>query len=475
MAADISGLGEALMLAEWNPRQLVTAINVRLSGEGRERLRLDPTAGYSWVSRGFLPRPPIPDVASAALTERLGFLVTPDQLWPGRVIPSSGRSQSVRATHSLGGLQRIGDFLTELNHLNDTATTPRSRLQGASGSDLAAAVSDQLRNAILITRTKAGREYVLPEQVDLISSHVAALRRLDDQHGGGALCLRYVTAELRSVIELVEYANYSRTVQKQLLTILADLAQLLGWPHFDSGRYGFSQRYLLLGVGICRALGSTSRAANTIGMLSYVSAFAGHGRQAVQIAQAATREGDPENAVLQARLRGRVATAAAADGDLYEFRKQSEAAAGLLHERQSSEVPSFLYYLAPEQLAAEAGQGLVVLAGRMETSRDRLLSESIVMLSDAVTRLATSGGGGASAFQRSALLHSTFLARAHLMRGDVSAAVPVIRYGLDLLTQVQSPRGRNCLRLLRPALAGRARSRAVCEILPDFDRILFGP
>src|SRR5215470_13399518 len=77
-------LADLLRLAEWGPRQLVTAINSRLSAQGRERLRLDPTAGYSWVQRGYRPRPPIPDVVAAVLSERLGYLVTATELWPGR-------------------------------------------------------------------------------------------------------------------------------------------------------------------------------------------------------------------------------------------------------------------------------------------------------------------------------------------------------------------------------------------------------
>src|SRR5579859_8123354 len=77
-------LAELLRLAEWGPRQWVTAINARLSSQGRHRLRLDPTAGYSWVRRGFRPRPPIPEIAAAVLTERLGYTVTASQLWPGR-------------------------------------------------------------------------------------------------------------------------------------------------------------------------------------------------------------------------------------------------------------------------------------------------------------------------------------------------------------------------------------------------------
>ena len=65
--------------------------------------------------------------------------------------------------------------------------------------------------------------------------------------------------------------------------------------------------------------------------------------------------------------------------------------ASLLQRHAARDAPSFLYYLAPEQLAAEAGQGLVVLAERTTASRDRLLAEAIEVLSGAVTALAAPG------------------------------------------------------------------------------------
>jgi hypothetical protein len=202
-------LADLLRLADWGPRQLVTAINARLSSQGRDRLRLDPTAGYAWVQRCFRPRPPIPDVAAAVLTERLGFPVTAAQLWPGRG-ESGGPRRS--AADDLDGVTHIDDFVRELSQLSITAATPQSPITDASGADLTAAVLDQLRGAVLVARSRADHDFVLPEQVDLISSHVAALRRLDDRYGGGALSLRYVTAELRSVVDLVEYASYGPQV-----------------------------------------------------------------------------------------------------------------------------------------------------------------------------------------------------------------------------------------------------------------------
>jgi hypothetical protein len=460
-------LADLLRLAEWGPRQLVIAINSRLSSQGRDRLRLDPTAGYSWVRRGFRPRPPIPDVAAAVLSERLGYTVTAGQLWPGRQEPLGPRRS---AAGELDGVADIDDLVRELGQLGMTAATPQSPIGEASGIELTAAVLDQLRGAMIVARDRAGHDYVLPEQVDLISLHVAALRRLDDRHGGGALSLRYVTAELRSVVDLVEYASYGREVGRQLLTIVADLAQLLGWLTFDSSRYGAAERYLLLSLGVCRALGASDRAANAIGMLSYVSAFAGHGPQAIRLAEAAARECGSGDPVLRARLLGREATAAAADGDLARFRRQSQEATGLLQQHAASDAPSFLYYLAPEQLAAEAGQGLVVLAQQTPASRSRLLSEAIETLSGAVTSLATPGAtGSAPAYPRSALLHTTFLARACLLSGDLERAVAAMRTGLGLLAQVQSPRGRAYLQELRPAMARRSRSPAVREFLDEFD------
>jgi hypothetical protein len=456
-------LADMLRLAEWSPRQLVIAINSRLSSQGRERLRLDPTAGYSWVRRGFRPRAPIPDVAVAVLTERLGYPVTVAQLWPGRQEPGMPTRS---AASELDGADGIDGLLHELSQLGEIAVTPQSPIADATGADLTAAVLDQLRGAVVAARDRIGREYVQSAQVDLISAHVAALRRLDDRHGGGALSLRYVTAELRSVVDLVEYASYGRQTGERLLTIVADLAQLLGWLSFDSSRYGAAERYLLLSLGVCRALRASDRAANAIGMLSYISAFAGHGPQAVRLAEAAAREYGQGDPVLRARLLGREATAAAADGDLARFRRQSQAAAVLLQRHAASDPPSFLYYLTPEQLAAEAGQALVVLAERTTASRRRLLSEAVETLSGAVTAMAAPGP---SAYPRSALLHTTFLARACLLRGDLDEAVTAMRSGLGLLGQVQSPRARGYLHGLRSAMGRRSRSEVVREFLDEFD------
>lgn len=458
-------LNELLSLAQWGPRQLVAAINSRLSRQGQDRLRLDPTAAYPWIRQGFCPRPPIPDHAAAVLSERLGRPVAPAEIWPGHAV-DTGRPSSAAA--GLGGVVGAQELLHELGRLTSTAASPRTSIAGASGVDLTAAVLDQVQGGSLSPQRRPGRESVSLAQVDAIASHVDALRRLDDRHGGGALSLRYVSAELRSVIDLAEYASFDARAGAQLLSIVADLAQLLGWLHFDSGHCGPSQRYLLLSIGVCRALKDGDRAANVIGMLSYVSSFAGHGVQAVRLAEMAQAESATRHPVLMARLLGREATAAAADGDLARFRRSSEAATELLERAGSAEPLPFLYYLTPAQLTVETGQALVGLAERAQVHQKRLLGEGITQMSEAVRGM-VHPPSGSPVYARSGLLHCIFLARAQLLFSDAEDAIASIRAGLGVLPLVQSPRCRHNLRGLRPLLARRSRSTIIRDFLPEFD------
>ena len=146
------------------------------------------------------------------------------------------------------------------------------------------------------------------------------------------------------------------------------------------------------------------------------------------VAPVPERECRRPDSFLRARLLGRQTTAAAADGDVYRFRRSSHEATGLL--RRSGGPPPFLYYLAPPQLAAE----------RAPANRKRLLAEAIDTLSGTV--------GGMSQPRR----------RQYDEQYPRSA--------------LQSARGRTHPRAQRPALARRARNRVVADLLPDFDRAL---
>lgn len=458
MGAGPVSLAEALALAGWGPRDLVAAINDRLTDPSR---RLDPTAAYSWIRRGYLPYEPIPSVVASVLSQRLGYPVTVEQLWPDR----AHRGQpTLPATAGLDQLQTVDDALEAVDELTAWGIAGRHRVVGAGGPDLLAVV-DGLRCAPRSRRRRNARERVLDAQVDLIAVHLTGLRRLDDRYGGAALSLRYVTGELRSVLELARAVDYHHPLGRRLLVHAADLAQLVGWLHFDAGSSGAAERYLLLSLSICRALPDPGRESNVLGMLAYVSASAGQGATATQIAAVGSRV-CPDEPLPRARILNRVATAAAAAGDLAGFRQAADEANKHL-AGADDEPPDYLYYLDCDQLAAETGQGLVLLAERVGPYRRKLLEEAVTLLEPLTRRGARPG------YPRSALLHAAALARAHLLRNEPEPAVAAVQAALTRLTEVRSLRGIECLRRLRTLLA-RRRARVVVQFLPELDDALAG-
>ncbi|MGH3750479.1 MAG: hypothetical protein ACRDT8_24155, partial [Micromonosporaceae bacterium] len=242
-------------------------------------------------------------------------------------------------------------------------------------------------------------------------------------------------------------------------------AQLLGWLRFDGGQHGAAQRYLLLSIRIARGAADDGRAANSIGMLSYVTAFAGHGHDAVAIAEAAMKHtrGQP---ALQARIAGRLATAQAAAGNLIGFRQASESAHEHLSVRYSGDAPPYLYYLEAEQLNAEAGQALVTLSRHTPAYGKRLLNDAIELLAP------ISSPDARPDYPRAVLLHSCYLIDAHIQRGDLDGAVTAARQALPRLSQVQSARCLDHLRAIEKSLARRSRARVVADFLPELREAL---
>lgn len=462
MSAEPTPLATMLRRAAMNPRQLAAEINKWLEGRGLGDRRIDLTAPYSWVRHGYKPYDPIPSVVAAVLSERLGTTVTVDELWPGR---RSTAIPAISATTGLNDYGTVDDAVHALDDLTSLSAGAHTEITPAPGPDLTAAVHQGLSATLRWRRPDTTREPVLQPQVDVIAAHVTALRKLDDLHGGGVLSLRYITGQLRSVLDLIKAGSYEPAIGHQLMTIVSDLAQLAGWVHFDAGRPGAAERYLLLSEWVSWALGERGRAANAIGMLSYVSAFSGHGPDAVNIASAAEMN-CPAVPILQARVLGRKATACAASGDLSGFRAASEKAQELLTRRSPADRPSYLYYLEPEQLTLETGQALVVLAERSAIGRKPLLREAIALLSP------LSEVGARPDYPRAALLHGAFLTKAHLLNSDLDAAVHAAKASLARLPEVQSIRGITYLKRLRPVFARRKRSEVVSNFLPEFDEAL---
>ncbi|WP_344156071.1 hypothetical protein [Kribbella yunnanensis] len=345
--------------------------------------------------------------------------------------------------------------------------TNGSRPLPTGGPDLIAAVLEGIQTTVTSIPAQTSRDRVRQPQTELIASHVKALRHLDDRQGGGALSLRYVTHELAGVLDLVRSASYEPEVGRDLLMIVADLAQLAGWMQFDAGGTAIAQRYLLLAIRLARAAGDDGRMVNNIGMLAYVASYTGSGSDALRIIDAANTV-QTSSQLLQARTTGRAATAYASVGDLGAFRIAADRSQELLASAARDELSSYLYYLSPDQLSAEAGYGLLTIAERTDLYQQPLLKQAIELLTP------LSSIGDDPAYQRSALLHGCQLARAYMLRRDLDGTVATVRVALARAPEVQSGRCMATLRELRKSLAQRRRATVVADFLPELDAVLEG-
>lgn len=450
-----TGLAHALTQLEWGPRDLARAVNSWLTARGRAQDRINITAAYPWVRDNYCPHGSIPAVVATVISEQLGCDVSAADLWPD----SARARRAVRQVADLGDASSFDDVARSLRQLAGGA-----RPSPISGPQLVQAVAagvDQSRPSA------SGRRHdrVRQAQAALIADHVGALRRLDDRQGGGALSLRYVKNELASVLDLLTTAGYDPEVGQELMLAVADLAQLTGWMQFDAGDTAMSRSYLLLAIRAAQLAGDQSRVVNYGGLLSYAIAQAGQGSIALRIVQ--TLADSPiSSKLLQARTAGRAATACASIGDFEGFRTAADDAQALLAQAQQDETASYLYYLNANQLAAEAGHGLVTLAAARDSSRSLILKDAINLLEP------LSLIGDAPDSQRSALLHGCELARAHILRRDLEAAVAVTRVALKRLDVVQSGRCVGLLQDLRKAFAQRQQAQVVSDFLPELDHAL---
>ncbi len=447
-------LGRALDDAGWGPRDLTRAVNAWLTERGRTDERIDATAAYPWVRFGFCPRRGIDEVVATVVSHRLGRYVGAEELWPDRA--RTHRAPG-RVDLPSGGIEGA---LRSLEHL---AAGGRPTL--ISSTDLTFAAILGLREEIPPPAVTRGRDRVHPSQAALIAEHVTALRQLDDRQGGGALSLRYVFRELGSVLELLRCGSYEPQVADTLLTSIADLAQLAGWMHFDAGATDVAQQLLVLAIHIARAARDNDRAANNAGMLAYIAAETGAGGDSVAIADAASRM-PTTSRLLEARIVGRQATAHAADGNISGFYAATDRARELLDSARLDHTEPFLYYLTPDQLAAEAGYSLVKMAHRSDLHRRKLLAQAAQLLAPRAQLDHDPG------YQRSAVLHGCQLAQVYLMLGDLDATVAAARSAAALLPEVQSGRCVTKLRVLHKALGQRRRSRVVGQFLPELEQVL---
>ncbi|MGW7360736.1 DNA-binding protein NsdB [Streptomyces sp. NPDC054802] len=270
-------------LAGWSKGELARLVNRQAAAMGHPQLATDTSRVRRWIDMGETPRDPVPKVLAALFTERLGRVVTIEDLGfarSGRV----GKRRDVQGTDNPDGLpwapDRTAAVLTEFTGMD--LMLNRRGLVGAgaalaAGSALSSAMHDWLKtdpasraaaqSSDLLHAAPAGydRYEAAPigsQEIEALERSVEVFRAWDAARGGG-LQRKAVVGQLNEVGGMLAYRHPDH-LQRRLWGVAANLAVLAGWMSHDVGLEPTAQKYFVIAAHAAREGGDRPRAGEAL-------------------------------------------------------------------------------------------------------------------------------------------------------------------------------------------------------------------
>ncbi|THA23473.1 hypothetical protein E4198_00810 [Streptomyces sp. RKND-216] len=271
-----SRLADLFGMAGWSKGELARRVNRQAAAMGHPQLATDTSRVRRWIDMGETPRDPVPKVLAALFTERLGRVVTTEDL-------GFRRSAQAGDRQSADGLpwapERMAAVLTEFTGMD--LMLNRRGLVGAgaalaAGSALSGALHDWLRadpasaagtlhnpldpDSTLLDRYEAAPVGV--QEVEALEHSVEVFRAWDAARGGG-LQRKAVVGQLNEVGGMLAY-HHSPQLQHRLWGVAANLAVLAGWMSHDVGLEPTAQKYFVIAAHAAREGGDRPRAGEAL-------------------------------------------------------------------------------------------------------------------------------------------------------------------------------------------------------------------
>lgn len=284
-----------------------------------------------------------------------------------------------------------------------------------------------------------------PDSTRLVSlaARIETLRRADDLVGGVDL-VGIVGGELRAALDALRAADAAS--RRELLPLVAELAQLAGWVGADAGRPDVSARAHRIGLRAATAAGDAPLAGYLMAARAHLDT-AETPAAALGLARRAYARARPTgSAGTRSLLLQRVAFAAARIGDRQACERALGAAERLFQQRDPAHDPTWLYWFDEAEFAAMAGRCYTAL-GRPRTA----------------VPLLRAGLYGGRIRLRAWALYAAWLAAAQLDAGEVERACAVAGQALLTAVRVGSVRARDQVQALRPRLHRLRQAPAVRE------------
>ncbi|MFC9225868.1 hypothetical protein ACFT8W_34950 [Streptomyces hygroscopicus] len=295
-------LADLFGLAGWSKGELARLVNRKAAAMGHPQLATDTSRVRRWIDTGETPRDPVPKVLAALFTERLGRVVTTEDLGFGR----GGRAgKGQRADGLFWPPESTAEVLTEFTGMD--LMFNRRGLVGAgaalaAGSAITGAMSDWLLsdptlatdaprtdNPLSAEPVGFDRYEAAPvgsQEIDALETSVEVFRAWDAARGGG-LQRKAVVGQLNEVGGMLAY-RHPEHLQRRLWGVAANLAVLAGWMSHDVGLEPTAQKYFVIAAHAAREGGDRPRASEALSRAARQMVHLGRPEDALELMRLAT-------------------------------------------------------------------------------------------------------------------------------------------------------------------------------------------
>ncbi|WP_354638977.1 hypothetical protein [Kitasatospora camelliae] len=474
-------LADLFALTGWSKGELARLVNRRGAAMGQQQLSTDTSRVRRWIEQGEIPRDPVPRVLAAVFTERLGRVVTTEDLGLERHRPT--RFQAAAPTPSSAvpwAPDRTATVLTEFTGMD--LMLNRRGLVGA-GAALAAGtvIADNLHDwltggdvAYAAERpgprqviTRGGPEPVIDvyepgpvgdDEVTALERSVDVFRAWDASRGGG-LQRKAVVGQLNEVGGLLTH-RHPQSVERRLWTVAANLAVLAGWMSHDVGLEPTAQRYFVIAAQAAREADDRPRAGEAISRAARQMLHLGRADDALELMRLARASaGDRALPRTRAMLYTVEAWAQASLGRSEETRRVLGEAETLFVQDSTEAPPSWMQLFNEAEL-----HGMQALVYRTLAEHD----PGAARLAERHARLAIELRQETGR-ERSALLDRITLASVYWISGEPDEAQVQAKLALASINHTSSMRTWDRLREMY-RLSGRYQNLpAVAELREEID------
>ncbi|GAA2269643.1 MULTISPECIES: DNA-binding protein NsdB [Kitasatospora] len=473
-------LADLFALTGWSKGELARLVNRRGAAMGQQQLSTDTSRVRRWIEQGEIPRDPVPRLLAAVFTERLGRVVTTEDLGLERHRRTrSGTTPSAEPWES----DRTAAVLTEFTGM-DLMLNRRGFVGASAALTAGAVIADNLYDwlsgpDVAYAAERPGPRKVIAQgganpvvnvyepgpvgadEVAALELSVEVFRAWDASRGGG-LQRKAVVGQLNEVGGLLTH-ELNPGVKQRLWTVAANLSVLAGWMSHDVGLEPTAQRYFVIAAQAAREAGDRPRAGEAVSRAARQMLHLGRADDALELMQLAqASSGDRALPQTRAMLRTIEAWAQASLGRSEATRRVLGEAEKLFVQPADDPAPSWMLLFDEAEL-----HGMQALVYRTLAEHDPGAAKLAELHARrAIEKRAMSGR------ERSALMDRITLASVYWISGEPDEAQVQAKMALAAINQTSSMRTWDRLREMYRLSAKYQGVPAVAELRDEIHSVM---